>query len=139
MADERLYCKVTGEGFRTLPVPEAHRANRGRMYEPTEDPEVQGEEIVPTFAEYYVDFLGEPGGKTRFMAGEVGVDRREVSREEAEEVYFCVPNDGLTGAQIRAERLAMDALLAGAGVPWYLSVISPQEFREETRTEGESL
>jgi hypothetical protein len=130
MSDERIYCKVTGPGYRQLPVPDAFRENRGRMYETTEDPEVQGDEIVPTFAQY-LDFLGHPGGKARYMAGTVGVDRREVPVGDAEEVYFCIPTYGLTGAQIRAEREAMNQLLTGAGVPWYLSIVSAQEFREE--------
>lgn len=82
----RLYFRVTEAGFNALPVPEAFRANRGRMYDDQEPPQ----EIVPTFAQY-LDFLGHPGGHLR-RATANGTDY----------VLFGIPN--LTGAEVEAIR-----------------------------------
>ena len=89
------YFLITKTGYENLPVPEAFRANRGRMYESVpseEDPEamVQGDEIVPSFKAFN-EFLGNPGGAIR-----------ELVIAEENYVLFGIPE--LDGNEIEALR-----------------------------------
>ena len=137
MSDNRVYAKITGAGYRNLLVPDAFLENRGRMYEPSDDPDVQGDEIVPTFAQY-IEFLGFPGGDTRFIKNVEG-EILNGTLEDCDFAYFTIPPDvptRLTGTQLRNEREGMNTLLNSQDVPWYLSIISAQEMREETNVQS---
>lgn len=151
---DREYLKLSGPAFRgeplarlggaVLTVPDEWREAFGQLYEATEDPEVPGDEIIPSF-QVYLDSLPvpHPGGETQYR----DADGNRCSVEDAVWVWFGVPFSSrfmqpLTGQTFGQTIVTLKAVMNGvfqaAGINWYERWMGEAQLREETTVaEGE--
>lgn len=127
MSDERIYIKLPKQKIKTLKVP-------GKFRKP-KDSEGKEDSREKTFPEW-LEAMGKPGGETRYIKTQGG-KKKEATPEDADVMYFTLPNDGLSGPEIAEERKAFAALLRSQKMDWEDVLISPQEMREETTIEFE--
>jgi hypothetical protein len=141
--DYREILWLSQPAYLNATIPESWRVGFGRMYEEQEDPEAESVEVTdPTFREY-VDYLGHPGGVTRFLSddGQGGYDEADV--DSCDWVAVQIPWDRVTAeANISAMKEDLATLLGQGGATYHGRMLNAIQWQRDispkinTDTEG---